>query len=114
MKQLLFILLVASATSCGLDLNQELPANASDLVVNDFLTLTPEGSKIIAAKMCTEDSEFEYIYQLEIGIWVASNKAYRIGDYLGVCEVSAPKRIESKTADEITITTVTKDSVISE
>jgi hypothetical protein len=57
------------------------PENLEDMYVKEFLRLDDDkGNAIVGSKYCTESNEYKFIYQLDNGMWVASNQTWSIGD----------------------------------
>jgi len=64
----------------GTCLSPERPASMETLVVIDYLTLNDSlGNEIIGAKICTESPKYNYLYQLDNEMWIASNQQWAIG-----------------------------------
>ena len=52
-----------------------------DVYVTEYLKLDDQlGNKIVGSKYCSESKDYQFIYQLDNGMWVASNNTWVIGE----------------------------------
>jgi hypothetical protein len=89
MKKLLLVVvgLVLMSSTCLPTTRKT--TNLKDLDVVEYLELNDNnGNVIVGSKYCTETTEYSYIYQLDNGMWVASNTVWAIGDRVKLMSVS--------------------------
>ena len=69
---------------------QRKSTNLEDVVITDYLKLDDErGNLIVGSKYCNETTEYKFIYQLDNGMWVASNSVWSIGERVKLMSVQS-------------------------
>jgi hypothetical protein len=90
MKQLILVVvgLVLMSSTCLPTARKK--ADLDSVIVTDYLKLDDDkGNLIVGSKYCNETTEYKFIYQLDNGMWVASNTNWSIGERVKL--MSVPK-----------------------